>query len=107
MKKLLFIAIALFFTGAVFSQTTNPNTDKKTDMKDMRKDVRDVRKDKRQRTTELKHGNLKAARKTTKDIRSNKRDMSKDRKDLRKDGVKHPIRRADKQIHKQNQKMKQ
>ena len=105
MKKLVFIAIALFLTGAAFSQTTTPPiTDKKNDMKDIRHDIRDVRKDERQRREELREGDKREAKQLTRDIRKDKKDIAGDRRDLRQDGVKHPIRRADRQIYRRNKR---
>ncbi len=110
MKKLTIAVAAVLLSIGAFAQTTTPQTttsaqtDKKQDMKDMRKDVKDVRHDKRLRHYEVKHGDKAAAKKETKDIRSDKKEFKGDAKDLRKDGVKHPIKRADRQIHRHNHK---
>jgi hypothetical protein len=97
MKKLVSLSIAVFFTVAAFSQQT-PNADKKQDMKDLRKDIKDVRSDKRDRKQDIRTGHYGDARRDTKDIRADKRDIRSDRRDLKEDGVKHPVRRADRQI---------
>lgn len=104
MKKVtLTLLIAMFFAIGAFAQTTTPKTtDKKQDMKDLRKDDREVRHDKRLRNYELKHGDKAEAKAETKDIQADKKDMAGDVKDLKKDGVKHPLKRANKQIHRQN-----
>jgi len=99
MKKLLsVIAGALLFSFTSMAQ--EPAT--KTGMKDMRKDIRDVRKDKRQRHEALENGNKAKAKKLTKDIKGDKKDINGDRKNLQSEGVKHPIKRADRQIHAAN-----
>jgi hypothetical protein len=97
----LTLLVALLTAGA-FAQTTTPATDKQKDMKDLRKDVRDKRHDNRVRTHELKQGHKAAALAQTKDIKADKKNIAGDAKDLKKDGVKHPIKRAHKQIHRQN-----
>ncbi|MDP4285798.1 MAG: hypothetical protein Q8891_15380 [Bacteroidota bacterium] len=104
MKKVILTLLVAMLTAGAFAQTTTPApaTDKKKDMKDLRKDVRDTRHDKRQRTHDLKEGDKAAARAETKDIRSDKKDIAANTKDLKKDGVKHPIKRAHRQIHRQN-----
>lgn len=105
MKKLTIAVVAVLLSIGAFAQiTTPPQSDKKQDIKDVRHDVKDVRHDKRLRHYELKHGDKAEAKKQTKDIRADKRDLKGDAKDLRKDGVKHPIKRASKQIHRHNHK---
>lgn len=101
-KAILTLFVGLLTAGAFAQTTTQANTDKKKDMKDLRKDVRDVRQDKRQRTYDLKHGDKALAKAETKDVKADKKDIKGDAKDLKKDGVKHPLKRADKQIHRQN-----
>ena len=100
-KVILTLLVAMFAVGA-FAQTTTPKTDKKQDMKDLRKDDKEVRRDKRLRNYELKHGDKAEAKAETKDIKADKKDMAGDVKDLKKDGVKHPMKRANAQIHRQH-----
>ena len=38
----------------------------------------------------------------TKDIKADKKNIAGDTKDLKNDGVKHPVKRAHRQIHRQN-----
>ncbi|MEO9022343.1 MAG: hypothetical protein ABI237_13235 [Ginsengibacter sp.] len=106
MKKTILTLFIGLLTAGAFAQTTAPATaaskDKHNDMKDLRKDVKDVRHDKKLRTYELKHHDKAEAKAETKDIKADNKDMHSDVKDLKHDGVKHPLKRADKQIHRQN-----
>jgi Ni/Co efflux regulator RcnB len=105
MKKVILTLCVGLFTAAAFAQTTTPATaaaDKKQDMKDLRKDVRDERHDKQLKTYEVKHGDKAEAKAETKNIKADKKDINGDVKDLRGDGVKHPLKHADRQIHRQN-----
>ena len=104
MKKVLFIAVATMFSTVMFAQTTattatvaNPQT--KADMKDLRTDIKDKRQDKEQRAADLKSGNTVAAKDMTKAVKTENRDIKTDKSEAKADGVKHPIRRADRQIH--------
>lgn len=106
MKKITLTLLIAFLTAGVFAQTTTPSSDKKQDMKDMRKDIKDVRHDKAVRNRELKNGHPIAAKNETKDIRADKKDIHSDAKDLKQDGVKHPVKRAKRQIHRQHVEMK-
>ncbi|RTL48557.1 MAG: hypothetical protein EKK39_12375 [Sphingobacteriales bacterium] len=115
MKKTVFLlTTGLFFTIAAMAQTgatattstTTQNPAVKSGMKDMRHDVRELRKDKRQRDEALENGNKAKANALGKDIRSDKKDINHDRKQLQSEGVKHPIKRADRQIHRQNMEHK-
>jgi hypothetical protein len=102
MKKIILTAIATLFVLTAFSQTPANNADKRQDMKDLRHDTRDIRHDKTQRHYDVTHHEYAAARHTTRDIHADKRDRYHDTKDLKRDGVKHPQLRADRQIHRQN-----
>lgn len=108
-KVILTLTIALLTAGA-FAQTTTPakavTTDEHKDMKHLRKDVRDERHDKKLRTYEATHHDKAEAKVETKDIKADKKDMAVDVKDLKQDGVKHPLKRAARQIHRQNIKHK-
>lgn len=101
MKTFSLLAVAAIFSTGVFAQQSPSTgiTDKKQDMKDVRTDIRDVRKDKKERMADVKSGNKQGAIAETKDIKADKQDIRKDAKDLKADGVKHPIRRARRQIH--------
>ena len=103
MKKVILTLLVAMLTAGAFAQTTTPaKTDKQNDMKDLRKDVRDTRHDKRLKAYELKHGDKAEAKAETKDIKADNKDIKGDVKDLKQDGVKHPLKRADRQIHRQN-----
>jgi Ni/Co efflux regulator RcnB len=102
MKKVILTVMVAMFAAGAFAQTTTPKTDSKKDMKDLRQDTRDVRHDKRLRAHDVKNGNNVAAKAETKDIKADKKEMAGHVKDLKKDGVKHPVKRAHAQIHKQN-----
>lgn len=105
MKKVILTMCVGLFTAGAFAQTTAPTiaaADKHQDMKDLRKDVRDERHDQKLKTYELKHGDKAEAKAETKDIKADKKDIHGDVKDLKGDGVKHPLKRADRQIHRQN-----
>jgi hypothetical protein len=105
MKKVILTLFAGLLTAGTFAQTTTPTTasaDKHKDMKDLRKDVRDERHDKKLKTYELKHHDKVEAKAEAKDIKGDKKDINGDVKDLKHDGVKHPLKRANKQIHRQH-----
>lgn len=100
MKKIILASLsALVFSLSAMAQTaTPPASDKKEDMKELRKDIRDVHKDKAHRRHEIKEGDKASAKEITKDIRADKKDIREDANDLRADGVKHPVKKAEKQI---------
>nr|WP_294898101.1 hypothetical protein [uncultured Pedobacter sp.] len=103
MKKVIVTLMVGLFSAAAFAQTTTPATaDKKKDMTDLRKDIKDERHDKQLRKYEVKHGDKTEAKAETKDINADKKGINSDVKGLKKDGIKHPEKRAVKQIHKQH-----
>jgi hypothetical protein len=108
MKKVTLFFLATLFAFAAFAQTsaTPQQQDNKQGMKDLRKDTRDIRHDKRVRKYDVNHGKKMKAMKATKDIKADKKDRRGDVKDLKTDGVKHPQKRADRQIRRQNHKLK-
>ena len=101
MKKITFIIAGSLLTIITFAQQPVA-TERKEGMKDLRKDIRTERQEKRERNADLRQGKFGAAHHETKEIRADKRDINKDAKELKEDGVKHPIKRADRQIHRQN-----
>jgi hypothetical protein len=105
MKKTILTLFIGLLTAGAFAQTSTPvtaSTDKHKDMKDLKKDVRDVRHDQKLKAYAVKHHDKSEAKAETKNIKADKKDINGDVKDLKKDGVKHPLKRADKQIHRQN-----
>lgn len=98
MKKIFFLLIGATLTIGAMAQ----DSARKAGMKDMRKDIRDVRADKSARAADIAAGNKAAAKAETKDIKADKKDIQSDKKTLQREGVKHPIRRAKKQIHNAN-----
>lgn len=105
MKKVILTLFVGLLTAGAFAQTTTPTvatSDKQQDMKDLKKDVRDVRHDKKLKAYEVKHHDKAEATAETKDIKADKKDIHGDVKDLKQDGAKHPLKRADRQIHRQN-----
>lgn len=107
MKKVILTLFVGLLTAGAFAQTTTPTTtsattDKHKDMKELRKDARDEHHDKKLRTYELKHHDKAEAKAETKNIKGDKKDIGGDVKDLKHDGVKHPLKRADRQVHRQN-----
>lgn len=98
MKKLILASAIALFAMSSFAQLPVQNPDRRKDMKDMRKDMRSVRTDKMQRRQEIREGDKAEAKQLTKDIRTDKRDMRRDSRDLKGDGVKHPYKRAARQI---------
>ncbi len=100
MKKMILASLtALIFSLSAMAQTaTPPASDKKEGMKELRKDLRNVHRDKAHRRHEIKEGDKANAKEITQDIRADKKDIREDAKDLRADGVKHPVKRAEKQI---------
>ncbi len=106
MKKTILTLFVGLITAGAFAQTTAPatkaSTDKHNDMKDLKKDVKEERHDKKLRTYELKHHDNAEAKAETKDIKADQKGINGDVKDLKHDGVKHPLKRADNQIHRQH-----
>ena len=100
MKKIIFASLAslIFSMGAMAQTTTPPAADKQADMKNLRKDMRDAKKDKVQLKKEVKEGDKDAAKDIKKDLKTDKKDIKADAKDLRAVGVKHPVKRAERQI---------
>jgi hypothetical protein len=94
MKKLLFLCLCTGLTLGAIAQ----DSARKAGMKDMRKDVRDLKKDKKERAADVKAGNKEAATQQTKDIKSDKKDIAADAKTLKAEGVKHPVKRAVRQV---------
>ena len=106
MKKLTLTVLTGMLAMGAFAQTTatTAQTDKTQGMKDVRKDTRDIRHDKGIRHYEMKHGDKAEAKAETRDIKADKKDRAADAKNLKKDGIKHPVKRADKQIHRENER---
>jgi hypothetical protein len=104
MKKVILTSVIALLGFGAFAQTTTPPkvNDKQVDMKDLRKDIRDKRQDERQKVSDRKSGNKLGVKTMGKDIKRDNKDIKADARDLNRDGVKHPIRHADRQIHKQN-----
>lgn len=102
MKKIILTLLVAIFAAGAFAQTTTPKTEKKQDMQELRKDDKDVRHDKRLRNYDRKHRDKAEAKAETKDIKADKKDMDDDVKDVKHDGVKHPMKRAHAQIHRQH-----
>ncbi|MDE3236379.1 MAG: hypothetical protein KGO81_10530 [Bacteroidota bacterium] len=101
MKKVVFFsALALILSTGVMAQ----DSARRAGMKDMRKDLRDIHRDKAERRKEIKEGDKAAAKADTRDIKADKKDVNSDRKELQKEGVKHPVRRAQHQIHEMHEK---
>ncbi len=96
MKKLLFVCLCAMITFGAAAQDST----RKAGMKDMRKDIRDLKKDKKERAADIKAGDKDAAKLETGDIKADKKDIASDAKTLKSEGVKHPVRRAEKQIKK-------
>jgi hypothetical protein len=60
--------------------------------------LKEIKKEKKDRKADLKAGKIADAAKDSKEIKKDKKDLAKDAKGLKKEGVKHPIKRAEKQI---------
>ncbi len=106
MKKVSITLLAfMFFTIGAFAQTTSTATaaTKKTDMKDLRKEIRAERKAERLRKNDLKHGETVKAEAETKLIQADKKEIAANVNVLKNEGVKHPLKRADRQIHRHNE----
>lgn len=98
MKKLFLLGFLAVSSTCLFAQTTPP--DKKQDMKEVRTDVVDLKKDEVARKADLKAGDKAAAKAVTTDIRADKKELGADVKNAKQEGIKHPIHRAKRQIHK-------
>lgn len=79
-------------------QTPTIKTEKQQDMKDLRHDIRSDRKERIIRKHDVKTGNTLGAKDATRDIKADNKDIASDRKELRSEGVKHPVRRAHREI---------
>ncbi|MEN9684441.1 MAG: hypothetical protein RLZZ28_227 [Bacteroidota bacterium] len=103
MKTILFavLTMGVFSIGAGAQNNASLNEEKNAEMKDLKKDIRDVHRDKAARKHELREGDKAEARKLNRDIREDKKDIKEDRRDLREEGVKHPEKRARKQLREQ------
>ena len=105
MKKIALLAFATTLSTVMFAQTTTPTpapTTKQEDMKNLRTDIRDKRQDERQKAADIKSGNTVAAAAEKQNIKTEKQDIKTDAANAKADGVKHPIRKADRQIHRHN-----
>ncbi len=104
MKKIIFVSAICFLGIGAFAQTTTPTTvdTKQQDMKDLRTDIRHKRQDEHQKSADVKDGNTVAAKSARHDIKVENKDIKTDANAARAKGVKHPIRRAHRQIHRQN-----
>lgn len=99
MKKTIIIAASMLLTMGAFAQTTTPaKSEKRQDMRDLRKDIKDVHQDKKERRADIKEGDKSEVKADTRDIRADKKDIHSDRKELKQEGVKHPIKKAHRQI---------
>ena len=102
MKKVIFIVAGAMLTLTTMAQITTTPTKKQIDSKDIRKDIREKRSDKRQLKADIKDGDKAAAKGEVREIKADNKEIRQDAKTLKSEGVKHPFRRADKQIHKIN-----
>ncbi len=105
-KMILCTTTALFMTVCLNAQTVstaNPvSPETKAGMKDLRKDLRDVKKDRHHLNGEIKEGDKAGARAIGRDIRKDKKDIHEDAAALKGQGVKHPIKRAERQLRKRH-----
>ena len=101
MKKVMFIIAGAMLTLSTMAQTTTPAvpTKKQADSKDIRKDIREKRADERELRADVKAKDKKAAKAEAKEIKADNKDIRQDAKNLKAEGVKHPIKRAENQIH--------
>jgi len=67
---------------------------KKIDTKDIKSDITGIKADKVAEQQAIKAGNITAAQADQKDIKADRKDLKKDIKEARRDGIKHPVRRA-------------
>ena len=109
MKKIIICsAAALVMTVSIKAQTTNTinqtSTEVNEGMKDLRGELRDVKKDKHKLRNKLKKGDYTGAKEIGKDIRSDKREIHQGVLAQKDDGVKHPVRHADRQMHRAHKK---
>lgn len=105
MKKSIIVA-ALFLATTIGMNAQTQPAPVKEGMKEMRHDVKQKRQDKRERKEALATGNQAAAQAEKKEIRSDKKEINADRKDLKAQGVKHPEKKAKKQIRRKKQLVK-
>lgn len=120
MKNLSLLAVTLFISAAASAQTTvtsttnvdasttttatTPNPAIKPEMKVLRTDMRAYRSDKAIAAADVKAGNLTGAQTEIAAAATEKADIKTDVTTLKADGVEHPLKRADKQIDRTDEK---
>ncbi len=97
MKKSFLLGLFALGSTVMFAQTTP--SQKAQDMKEVRTDVRDLKKDEIARRADIKAGDKTAAQDVTPQIKADKKELAVDAKQAKADGVKHPVKRAKRQIH--------
>src|SRR5258707_2270824 len=102
MKKALRIVAAQAFTFGAMAQTET----KKEQMKDLRTDVGEKKAAKHQVNKDLSHVRLGKAAHDQKAVAAENKDMKKDARRLKRKGVTHPITKAKRQVHVQDDNKK-
>ena len=95
MKNLIMVAALFLATSIGINAQTAPV---KQGMKDLRQDVKAKRQDKRQLKAAVATGNKAAVRAEKIELKGDRRNIAVDRKNLKAHGVKHPVKKAKRQI---------
>ena len=110
MKRLGLMTVAILFAAAAFAQTaTNAATatttpTEKAQMKDLRKDIRAYDNKKAEARKATKNGDLAAAKTDLAAAKADKQEIKADAKTLKSEGVTHPVKLADKEVKKIDEK---
>ena len=101
MKKSIFVfAMALCISLSTNAQNAQISShEKKDDLKELRKNLRDLEKDKFLVRKEFKEGDISEVKDLRKDINADRKEIKRDVRDLKAEGVKHPIKKVERQVH--------
>ena len=102
MKNLVIVAALFLATSIGVTAQTAPTAPVKEEMKDMRQQIKQKRQDVRERKQDIATGNTAAAHAETQEIRGDKSAIAADRQTLQAEGVKHPVRKAKREIKRNN-----
>src|SRR5471030_603954 len=100
MKKLSLMVTGILFSVAALAQTTTTPTTpaEKAQMKDLRQDVRAYDNQKADAKAAINKGDLATAKTDLANAKADKADIKADASTLKSEGVKHPVKVADKQV---------
>lgn len=97
MKKMIMAVAALLISTAVFAQKPQP-VNKVKDMRVERHDIRKLHHDKTARNYAFKNHHKMAAHHFAKHVRADRKHLRKNSKALRHAGLRHPAKKAGRQV---------